>query len=98
LFLLSAADTLENDRAVFTGIGCDLAHRDFQGLANDVDADLGILIIHLQVVQRADGVDQGDTTTGDDALFNGSASSRQSVLNAMLLFLQFGLSCSAHAD
>ena len=43
-------------------------------------------------------IDQRHTTTGDNTFFNGGAGGAQSVLDAVLLFLQFGLGCRTDAD
>ena len=72
------------------------AQRSLQGLADDGDTDFFILIGALQAVQRRDSVHQSNAATSNNALFNSSTRCLQSVFNAALGFLQFGLGSSAH--
>ena len=61
----------QNDGAILTGVLGDLAHRYFQRLANNADANLGIIVVHLQAFQGFHGVDQGNPTTRHDTVFDG---------------------------
>ena len=80
------------------GVLSDLAQRHFEGFADDVHADLGIFIVHFQLEQVRDGVDQGHATARHDAFFNRSTRGREGVFDAVLLFFQLGLGGCAHTD
>ena len=69
-----------------------------QRRAQDADAGLLVGVIHLDVVQRRDGVDQRHAAAGHDAFLDRSAGRAQRVLDAVLLFLQLDLGRRAHAD
>jgi hypothetical protein len=56
----------DDDRAVGARVLGDLPRRHLQRLADDVDADLLIIVGRGQVCERARGIEQGGTTTGDD--------------------------------
>ena len=44
----------------------DLAHGNFKRLADDIDANLGILVVHLHLIQGRHGIDQGYPTARHD--------------------------------
>ena len=51
-----------------------------------------------RLVERGLGVDEGHTTAGDDALFDGGAGGAQGVLNAVLALLQLDFGGGADLD
>src|SRR5262249_49256745 len=87
LFLGLAAHGLDDDRAVLAGVLRQLADRGFQRLAHDGDADGLVFAVHVDLVQRADGVDEDDLAAGHDAFLNGGAGGRGRGFHAVLLFL-----------
>ena len=52
----------------------------------------------FELVERGQGVDEGDAAAGDDALFDGRAGGREGVLDAVLLLLQLDLGGGADLD
>ena len=85
--------------ALFAGIGDDLTQWLFERAAHDLRADLLVAFERLdEGVDRRNGANQSHAAAGDDAFLDCRAGCVQSVLNASLLLLQFGLGCSAHLD
>src|SRR5690554_259216 len=72
-----------------TGVEYDLTQRSFHGTTQDVNTGLLLFVDGINLVQRSDSADQGYTTTGYDAFFNGSAGRVQRVFNASLLLFHF---------
>ncbi len=89
-------DLVDHNGALKTGVLRDSAHRSLQGLADDVNANLLVSIGNFQLVKRRDSVDKCNAAASNDALFNSSARSLQSVLDTGLLLLQLGLGGSAN--
>src|SRR5690554_2275796 len=67
----------------------DLAQRSFHGATQDVHTGFLLFVDRIYLVQRCNGADQGNTTTGYDAFFNGSAGRMQRVFNAGFLLFHF---------
>ena len=81
---------LVDDNAAFlTRVFRDLAQRLFNGAAHDVHADL-LVAVQLQAVQRGLRVDQRHAAARHNAFFDGRAGRVHGVLDARLLFFQFG--------
>ena len=99
LFLLLAADVLDDHGAIVAGVLGQLAHRLWQRLAQDLDAGQDVAFqALLDCVQRLDGVQQRHAAAGHDAFLDGRAGRAQRILDAVLLFLQLGLGAGADAD
>jgi hypothetical protein len=96
--ILGVADLADDDCAFFTGVGNNLAERLFQSAADDIGADLFVVILELQGLQCRSAANQGNTTTRDNAFFHGSAGRVHCVFHAGFLFLHFGFSRGAHFD
>ena len=67
-------------------------------MAHDVDANLSILVVHLDVFQSLNGVEQRNTATSHNTFLNRSTGCRKGIFHTMLLFFQLGLSGSTHTD
>ena len=80
-------DLINDDSALKASVLGDGGHRSGQGLLDDVDTDLLLGIGDLDVLERGQGVHEGDTAAGDDALLDGRAGWLQGVLDAVLNLL-----------
>ena len=67
-------------RTLDTGIVGNGLAWDANGAADNVNANLLVLVGTCHVQQVGDATQQGDTATGDDALFDGGASGAQGIL------------------
>jgi hypothetical protein len=85
-------DFLGYDGALHAGVGCNLAQRFFQGAAHNVDTDSLVIVVNRRIGERTYGANKGDTTTGNDAFFNGRTRSVQGIFDAGFLFFHFRLS------
>src|SRR5690606_1845250 len=98
----SAADSVNDDGAVLSGIGSQSADRGFERLFDDVDANADfavfVAIISGKFIQFGTSVDEGNFAAGDDAFLNRGARGGERIFDAMLLFLHFGLGRRAYAD
>src|SRR6478735_1722164 len=94
---LQRLDVLDNHFAVRAGVVGDLAGRGLEGLAHDVDADLGIAF-ELDLVEGRDGLQEGGAAAGDEALFDGRTGRRECILDAVLLLLELDLGGCADLD
>src|ERR1035437_7883118 len=95
--VLVIADLADDDRALFAGVGDDLAQRLFQGALHDVGADL-LVAFQLQSIDGIDAAQKRNAAAGYDAFFDSRAGGVHGVFNASLLFLHFGLGRSANLD
>src|SRR6266446_4878947 len=94
---LTAAHTLDYDRAILTTIDGKLAQRLFKSAAQDVHTSCGITF-KMQAVQCLDSIQQSNAAAGNHTLFHTCASSGECVLNAGLAILQLDLGASANLD
>lgn len=80
-----------DDAALGTGVVDDLAHGALQSLADDGHAQLLVKVLGgvLEGLEGERGLEEGDTTTGQDTFLNGSASGVESVVVAVLLLADF---------
>src|SRR5690606_11530258 len=69
----------------------------FERAAEDVHAG-GLVAFELHVIERRDDVQEGDTTAGHDALFDGRAGRAEGVLDAVLLLLELDFGGGADLD
>ena len=88
----------DDDRAVDAGVLGDLAHRRLQRAADDVDADLLVVVVGLQLGERLGGVEQRDAAAGDDAFLDRGAGRVHRVVDAVLALLHLDLGGAADAD
>ena len=79
------------------GVVGDLAGRGLEGLADDVDADLGIAT-ELDLVEGRDGLQEGRAAAGDEAFLDGRTGRREGILDAVLLLLELDLGGRADLD
>ena len=88
-------------RAVDAGVFGDLLDGGFDGPADDVDADLLVVVVGLlaELVEDAGGgADDGDAAAGEDAFFDRGAAGVQGVFDAGLLFLHRDFGRGADVD
>src|SRR5215471_3001948 len=93
------AKLVDDDRALRSGVGHDLAGRLLESADHDLRADLlvaGQRVHHL--VDALDGAQQGHAAAGDDPLFDGRLGRVHGVLDAGLLLLHLGLGGSPDLD
>src|SRR5258708_24625150 len=88
----------DDERAVGPRIAGDLPGRDLKGAADDIDADLLVVILRPQPAQGARRVEQGDAAAGDDALLDRGARRVHRVLDAILALLDLDFRGAADAD
>ena len=88
----------DHHRAVFAGVVGDLTGRRGNRPADDVDADLLVVVGGGQLVQAASGVDQGDAAARHDAFLDRRAGGVHGVVDAVLTLLDFHLGGAAHTD
>src|SRR5439155_11662995 len=85
-----AADLLNDDGALGSGVEYDLAHRLLAGTAHDLDAEL-LVTANLEFCQSTGSAQQSHAAAGNDAFLDSRARGVQSVLDAGLLLLHLGL-------
>ena len=95
---LHAANLVDDDLAASAGVVGDLADRVLEGPANDVDADLGVGVLELELVENRLAVQKGCAATGDHALLDAGPNRGQGVLDAVLLLLELDLGGRADLD
>ena len=90
---------LDDEGTFDAGVEAQRAEGLFDRLTDDLGADL--LVADEGVDDGVDGLDgaqESDTTTGDDAFFNGRTGGVQGVVDAVLLLLELGLGRGTHVD
>src|SRR4051812_13331044 len=95
---LRAADLLDHQRRLAAGVLDDHADRLLERALDDLDAHLLIGFLELEALERPLSAEQRDTTTGDDALFDGGTRGVQRVFDAGLLLLHLGFGRGADVD
>ena len=75
--------------SIQTGIFNDLAQWRLQRFADDVDTGFLVVVFALDLIKNAGCVKEGGTAAWDDAFFNGSAGSVQSIVNTVLALFYF---------
>src|SRR5690606_5381432 len=87
-----------HDARLEAGVEGDLLQRSLDTDANDLRTRR-LVTVELELVERSRrGLNQGDTTAGDDALFDGRLRVADGVLDAVLALLELDLGCSARLD
>src|SRR5690606_4013466 len=98
LVALAAADLLDDQRAVHARVRGERAQRVLDRLADDVHADLLVLVRTLDGLDRRQAADERHAAAGDDALLHGRAGRVERVLDARLLLLHLGFGGGADID
>ena len=98
LLSLTLADVFNDHRAIFAGIFHDFLHWNGQRVADDVDADLGIFLFELHILEGFHSVHKSHTAAGDDTFFDSRAGCGESVFDAMFLFFELGFGGCANTD
>ena len=88
----------DDDRTLGAGILGYLADRSLDGAANDVDADLLVVVGGLDVVAGLGGTQERHAAARKDAFLDGRTGGVQRVVDAVLLFLDLDLGRAADAD
>src|ERR1017187_10162877 len=96
--LVLLQDLADNDRAVFAGIGRDLARRSLDRLADDVDAVLLVFVGDLHPLEGLGGAQQRDAAARQDAFLDRGAGGMHRVIDAILALLHLDLGSAADAD
>ena len=91
-------DLADDHRAVLAGVLHDLARRRLQRLAHDVDADLLVVVVGLEALERLDGAQQRHAAARHDAFLDGGAGRMQRVVDAVLALLHLDLGGAADLD
>src|SRR5690606_7121256 len=95
--VLAVLDLVDDDAALETAVGDDLAQGLLDRAADDLHAE-GLLIADLEAVERLQGADEGHAAAGDDALLDGRAGRVERILHAGLLLLHLGLGGRTDVD
>ena len=74
--------------------------RAFEGLGDDASTSSGVTVFDGldEIEDSLLRTDQGHAATGDDTLFDGGLGGRNSIFDAVLLFLELNLGCSADLE
>src|SRR5262249_42080683 len=95
---LVAANLVDNNCAFLARIPNDLTKRFFERSLDDSDADVLVVVINLEVLERLLCSKERDSTAGNYAFFDGCLRGVHRVLNTSFLLLQFGLGSRADLD
>src|SRR5665647_2538815 len=96
--LVLLEDLADNDRAVFAGIGGDLAGRGLDRLADDLDAVLLVFVVGLHPLEGFGGAQQRDAAARQDAFLDRGAGGMHRVIDAILALLHLDFGGAADAD
>src|SRR5690606_37385629 len=94
---LTIAHLLHDDRALFAGVGADLAERFLERATDDGDTKL-LFVGALHLFQRLLGAQQRDTAARYDAFLDRGARGVQRVFDASLALLHLGLGGGTDLD
>src|SRR5450631_3410506 len=96
--LVLLEDLADNDRAVFAGIGGDLAGRGLDRLADDLDAVLLVFVGGLHPLEGLGRAQQRDAAARQNAFLDRGAGCMHRVVDAILALLHLNFGRPAHAD
>src|SRR5216684_3046437 len=96
--LVLLEDLADDHRAVFAGIDGDLAGWMGQGLTDDLDAGLLVVVLGAKPLEVLGGTEQGDAAARHDAFFNRRTGRMHRVIDAVLALLDFDFGRAADAD
>src|SRR5207248_8133654 len=88
----------DHDRAFDTGILRDLPHRRLDGLADDLDTDLLVVVGGVEAGQNFARKEQRNTAAGHDTFLDRSLGRVHGVIDAILALLHLDLGAAADAD
>ncbi|OEI67489.1 DNA polymerase II large subunit [Curtobacterium sp. ER1/6] len=94
---LELADLGGDDTRLETGVQRDLLERRVDGDADDVRTGR-LVTLQVERVERDGRLDEGDATTGDDALLDGGLRVADGVLDAVLALLELDLGRGTRLD
>ena len=95
---LEVAHLLHHDAALEAGVDRDLLERGLERDLHDVGAGR-LVTLELELLERRwSSLEQGDATTGDDALLDGGLGVAHRVLDAVLALLELDLGGRAGLD
>ena len=92
-----AADLLGHDARLQARVERNLLQRGGEGRLDDLGTGQ-LVVFQIKILDGGLALHECDTTTSNDAFFNGSLSVADSVLNAVLAFLQLDLSSGTGLD
>src|SRR5687768_7353206 len=98
LVVLRRTNLLDHDRAFSAGVVRDHAHRLLERATDDVDADLLIVLLELQALERTLRANERDAAARHDAFLDRGTRGVQRVLDASLLLLHLALGGRADVD
>src|SRR5215831_8930623 len=88
----------DHDRSIGSGVFDDLPNRRLQRTPDDVDADFLIAVLGRQPLEGLGGIEEGDTTTRDDAFLDRGPRRVGSVIDPVLPLLHLDLGGAADPD
>src|SRR6185503_311848 len=91
-------DLADHDRAFDAGIFRNLANRSFQRLQHDIDTGLDVGIVVVDAADGLLGAQERHAAARHDAFLNGRSRRVESVLDAVLLFLDLDLGRTTDTD
>src|SRR5690606_26556525 len=80
-------DLAHDDRTILTGILRDLARRRLHSAADDVDANLLVLVLDLESIERLQRAQQRHAAARHDAFLNGRTRGVKRIIDAILALL-----------
>src|SRR6516225_9039498 len=96
--LVLVGQLANDDRALNAGILRDLPDRRLDSLADDVNADLLVVVHGVESGQNFAGKEQRHAAAGDDAFLDRGLGCVHGVVDAILAFLDLDLAAAADAD
>src|SRR5205823_3097509 len=96
--LVAPPDLLDDDRALLARVGGNATDRLLQRSTEDVHPRLHVGVVRLDVVERANGIDERHAATRHDPFLDGRAGRGQRILDAVLLLLELDLGGAANPD
>src|SRR5215467_4637100 len=88
----------DDDRPVSAGVFRNLTNRQLEGLADDPDPDLLVVVRRVKAFQNLARKEQRHTATGDDTFLDSGLGSVHAVLDAVLALLHLDLAAAADTD
>src|SRR3569623_2778134 len=95
--LILLDDLADDDRAILTRVERDLTRRSLDRLADDLDADLLIVVLGANALERFAGAQQRNATARQEAFLDRGAGRRHRVVDAVLALLHLDLGGAADA-
>ena len=89
---------IHDDAAFEAGVLDNHAQRLLDGAADDLDAELLVLVLGFHLGKLLCGADEGGAATGNDTLLDGCAGGVQGIVEAVFLLLHLDLRSGADVD